>query len=442
MHSDGVGGTQGSEATKKLRFASRLLCLVLSWASFLWLPPVAYTALPSTGSLTADVNQLLTRQYLTGNWLCARNALANRGITPNVTFIQAVSGNAFGGLSTSKVDWRYRLDATVTLNTQKLFGWKGGTAYIDFLNHGGQNPQDNLVGQLQAISAIDQSPDTRLDQIWYRQTLLHKKITLKFGRIDATYDFDDPRDSLNFLNGSFGFAPAIFVFPSYPFSAWGGEVTLQPASSFFIHVGLFDGNTSNTLPALNTTNPLAVQNPYGLFGIAEEGLSWHLPWHRLTGTFVAGQWYHSGHFDAYNQSPVNGTEGFYGYLDQTLWRAGNNTADDGPRLGAFIEYAWANNRVSLIAQNVVAGLDWHALIPGRPEDDCGIGETWADLSKYAGTPCGYEAITEAFYNLQLTPWLGIQPDLQYDALVNWGRYAEIFTYSRDEDKLRLVEPLA
>ncbi len=35
-----------------------------------------------------------------------------------------------------------------------------------------------------------------------------------------------------------------------------------------------------------------------------------------------------------------------------------------------------------------------------------------------------------------------RPKPQYDALVNWGRYAEIFTYSRDEDKLRLVKPLA
>ncbi len=400
-----------------------------------WPPAQADTPTPAAGTpsqasqaappsawqtIESDAQDILTRQYLTGNWLGARDTLGNRGITPNVTFIQAVSGDAFGGLSTSKVDWRYRLDATLTLDMQKLCGWKGGTAYVDFLNHGGQNPQDNLVGQLQAISAIDQSPDTRLDQLWFEQTLLHKKITLKFGRIDTTYDFDDPRDSLNFLNGSFGFTPAIFVFPSYPFSAWGGEMTLQPASSFFMHVGLFDGNTSNTLPALNTTNPLAVQNPFGVFGIAEEGLVWHLPWRQFTGTFVSGQWYHSGHFDAYNQPPVNGTEGFYGYVDQTLWRAGNKPGADCPRLGAFAEYAWANDRVSLITQNVVAGLDWHALIPGRPEDDCGIGETWAALSKYAGTPRGYEAITEAFYNLQLTPWLGIQPDLQYVAAPSGG----------------------
>ncbi len=400
-----------------------------------WPPAQADTPAPAAGTpsqasqaappsawqtIESDAQDILTRQYLTGNWLGARDTLGNRGITPNVTFIQAVGGNAFGGLSTSKVDWRYRLDVTLTLDTQKLFGWKGGTAYVDFLNHGGQNPQDNQIGQLQAISAIDQSPDTRLDQIWYQQTLLNSKLALKFGRIDTTYDFDNPRDAWNFLNGSFGFTPAIFVFPSYPFSAWGGEIKVQPTDAFFIHIGLFDGNTSNTLPALNTNDPLAVQNPFGVFGIAEEGLVWHLPWRQFTGTFVAGQWYHWGHFYAYNQPPVNGTEGFYGYVDQTIWRAGAKPGEDCPRLGAFAEYAWANDRVSLITQNIVAGFDWHGLIPGRPDDDFGIGETWADLSKYAGTPRGYEAITEAFYNLQLTPWLGIQPDLQYVAAPSGG----------------------
>ncbi len=118
-----------------------------------WPPAQADTPTPAAGTpsqasqaappsawqtIESDAQDILTRQYLTGNWLGARDTLGNRGITPNVTFIQAVSGDAFGGLSTSKVDWRYRLDATLTLDMQKLCGWKGGTAYVDFLNHGGQ----------------------------------------------------------------------------------------------------------------------------------------------------------------------------------------------------------------------------------------------------------------------------------------------------------------
>ncbi len=34
-----------------------------------------------------------------------------------------------------------------------------------------------------------------------------------------------------------------------------------------------------------------------------------------------------------------------------------------------------------------------------------------------------------------------RPKPQYDALVNWGRYAEIFSYSRDTDTFHLVEPV-
>ena len=34
-----------------------------------------------------------------------------------------------------------------------------------------------------------------------------------------------------------------------------------------------------------------------------------------------------------------------------------------------------------------------------------------------------------------------RPKPQYDALLNWGRYAEIFSYSRDTDTFHLVEPV-
>ena len=33
-----------------------------------------------------------------------------------------------------------------------------------------------------------------------------------------------------------------------------------------------------------------------------------------------------------------------------------------------------------------------------------------------------------------------RPKPQYDALLNWGRYAEIFSYNRDEDIFQLVAP--
>ena len=373
---------------------------------------------PIPNSLATFTHNLLTRNNLTGNWWGALGKLQTDGITPSVTLLQAASENFSGGIRTNRIDWRYRLDATLTLNTQKVFGWKGGSAFVDFMAHGGQNPANDLVGALQAISAIDQNPDTRLDQIWYRQEFLDDKLWFKIGRIDATYDLDHIRDAQPFLNGSFGFSPSIFVFPSYPFSAWGGEFSWQPIHLLTFRGGLFDGNTSNTLPAIPSNNPYAVENPYGLFALSEESLNWNLGEPRLHGTLTFGQWYHSGSFQTYSGGTRRNACGFYGYIDQTLWKVRHSDGQDASRIGAFLQYGWANDRLTEIDQNLSGGLRWRGLIPTRPDDNTGIGSTWIHISPYAHTPKSYELSIEGFYSAQLTPWLNIQPDLQY--VVNPG----------------------
>ncbi len=370
-------------------------------------------ARPAPGSFAQFAHDLLTRDTLTGDWWGLRGDMDSYGITPTISLLQAASENFSGGIRTNRIDWRYRLDVSLTLDTNKLFGWKGGTAFVDFMAHGGQNPANDLVGELQAISAIDQDPATRLDQIWYRQNLLDGNLWFKLGRIDTTYDFDNIRDAQAFLNGSFGFSPSIFVFPSYPFSAWGGEVSWQPVSALTLHGGLFDGNTENTVPDVASTNPNAVENPDGILALVEESLNWRISAHHLSGTFTLGQWYHTGTFQRYSGSSAQGAEGFYAYLDQTLWTFAHAKGQTASRIGTFVQYAWANDQLTEIDQNISGGLRWRGPIPGRTDDNTGVAATWAHLSPYAQTPYSYELAIEGFYTAQITPWLSIQPDLQY-----------------------------
>ena len=356
---------------------------------------------------------LVDRDNLTGDWWGARDALQRRGIIPAVSFLQAVSENFTGGIRTNRIDWRYRLDVSLTLNTARLLGWKGGTAFVDFMAHGGENPALNLVGAAQAISAIDQNPATRLDQIWYKQELLGKDLWVKLGRIDTTYDFDNIRDAQPFLNGSFGFTPTIFVFPSYPFSAWGGEVGWKPWKYLQLQAGLFDGNTDNTLPAVASADPNAVENPYGLMAIGQQSVNWHLGPPQLSGTVTLGQWYHTGSFQTYGGTYQQNAHGFYMYLDQTLWKSDHQPGLSTSRIGAFIQYGWANGNLTEINANLLGGLRWRGPIPGRRDDNLGIGASWAHLSRFAGTPYHSECIVEGFYSIAVTPWLNVQPDLQY-----------------------------
>ena len=145
-------------------------------------------------------------------------------------------------------------------------------------------------------------------------------------------------------------------------------------------------------------------------------MRWKLAANKMGGELTAGQWFHTGAFQLYSGGHRQDAHGFYGYLDQTLWKFSRsaNTA----RIGAFAQYAWADDRLTEIDQNISGGLRGHGLIPGRTDDDLGISATWAHISPYAQTPHSFELSIEAFYSAQVTPWLSIQPDLQY--IVNPG----------------------
>jgi porin len=57
-------------------------------------------------------------------------------------------------------------------------------------------------------------------------------------------------------------------------------------------------------------------------------------------------------------------------------------------------------------------------IPTRPADIFGVAASNAGLSGDAGFSANYELAIEGFYRAFLTPWLFIQPDLQY--IINPG----------------------
>jgi carbohydrate-selective porin OprB len=62
------------------------------------------------------------------------------------------------------------------------------------------------------------------------------------------------------------------------------------------------------------------------------------------------------------------------------------------------------------------GSQWQGVIDARPEDTVGI--LWAynqftSNQNLTTSPGSSEAVAEVFYDLQVTPWFSIQPDMQY-----------------------------
>jgi porin len=161
--------------------------------------------------------------------------------------------------------------------------------------------------------------------------------------------------------------------------------------------------------------PATLFDGHSLFIVGEVGARWTLPGARA-GRLGFGYWGHTGTIDRLDGSgTVGGTNGPYLSFDQTLWKKNPDDSDDKQGLGLFLLAGYANPNVSLVNAQVSGGLQWTGLISSRPNDVAGLGAGVLCFSRTPGTGLDEDSETtvETFYRVQISPWLYVQPDLQY-----------------------------
>ena len=157
--------------------------------------------------------------------------------------------------------------------------------------------------------------------------------------------------------------------------------------------------------------------------------------------FKLGDWHHSSHryqdrrFDTAGVSLANpasngvpldhdGDRGVYGVVDAMLYRART-----GGTLSALVRLVGGSpSDHNLVSFDEDAGLSYKGLIPARADDTAGIAFGMAriganargldqDIRYFSGNPSfpvrNFEAVLEVTYQAQVTPWMTLQPDVQY-----------------------------
>src|SRR6185437_15365039 len=94
--------------------------------------------------------------------------------------------------------------------------------------------------------------------------------------------------------------------------------------------------------------------------------------------------------------------------DQTLWR----NADKSRSLNGFLRAGAAPANRNLVSFYVDGGLGYTGLVPGRDLDTLTLGVSYAKISDDM-TGHDQETVLELNYLAQVTPWLTVQPDIQY-----------------------------
>jgi porin len=350
-------------------------------------------------------------QRATDDWFGLRPKLDDRGITFQANLTTDITWDLTGGAHSGDSAFLHLFSANLTIDTDRLIGWKGGTFFANFQTENGDNVAE-LIGNTQLVSNIDDKGFTQLAELWYEQVLCDGKLRIKAGKVDANTEFSRIEYGLEFVNSSMAYSPTILGFPTYPDPATGVNLFVYPLPSIYWGVGVYDGATQEGI-ATGARGPATFfGDPSDLFLISEAGLKWGKV---LPGYFSAGVWRHTGTFPNFDGGTESGAAGFYLVLNQTLWRENPDKPDDTQGIGMFAMYGYADPDISLFEHQIGGGFTWTGLFPSRDNDILGLGASFVSLTDEpgAGFDRDSELVVELFYKIQILKWLSIKPDLQY-----------------------------
>ena len=409
---------------------------VLSYA-FLLLGVLAFTP------AHAAEDEFDTSGKLTGDWGGARTSLHNKGLDLDATEILESLGNVSGGTKRGGiVEGRLELDANLDL--EKAFGLQGLTAFANAYQLHGNGLSHNDLGNLMTVSSIEADRGTRLFDMWVQQNLFDNNLSIRLGQLAADDEFITSDGAGLFVSSVWGWPSMMAAnLPSganaFPLATPGVRVQVGKGEPWTYKIAVFDGDpngggtTRDANPSgtrFNMNKGAFIMNEVDFSPKRESGLN---------GTYKLGAWYHTentadGRYDNTGLSLANpgstgqaeshhGNYGFYGVVDQALWRK-PGTEDAG--VSAFGRFMWAPDNRNTGAYQLDTGINVKGLVPNRTDDVFGVAFSYIRISDRLrsldqdqnnfGTPTpirDYESEIEVTYKAKVTPWLDLQPDFQY-----------------------------
>ena len=351
--------------------------------------------------------------HMTGDLFGERSKLENRGVTLDLNLVTDFGDNFTGGAVTSHGGAAYEFNFSVAIDTKKLLGWDGGTFFTNFRAQEGLT--HSLDGSFGSTSHLYGPRRLQLSEIWYQQSLFDDKLHIKAGKIDANGDFDNTVNGADFLNDFASYSATLLGFPTDPDPAFGADVFIYPNDNFYAGFGIFDGSLIDGV-ATGSYGPASLFNgSASYFLIGEAGAKWTLS-NARSGRLGIGFWDHTGTIQHLDDSGSDRSViGPYLSFDQTLWKKNPDQSDDNRGIGLFVLAGYANPRVSSVDYQASGGLAWTGPVPSRVNDVLGLGLGFLHFSNAtnAGFDEAAETTLELFYRIQVTPWMNVQPDLQY-----------------------------
>lgn len=355
----------------------------------------------------------------TGDWNRNRPLLEEKGWKFIATYTSQTWGDLTGGLERGAT-YAGLLQFGAEIDLEKLAGWSGATFCTTWLWIYGGNPTTSLTGGLFPASGIEASNGFRALDLWLQQKFFDDVLTVRAGMFNADRDFTISQGAQLFLNSGFGW-PLLYEGqlggpPAYPFAAPGVYVAVEPGGGWKFQAAAMQGEAWP--PGQNPTGFYwRLERETGLLFLGEAQYAWNEA--PAPGSLKLGVMLGTGEEDRVDgNGKMWGSSFFYGIIDQMLW--GEPGANGAPPQGVAVFNRTGftstpdNQTIGLLLN---AGFTWTGPFPGRNEDAAGIALLWTRLTPGETAPLdganrGNEFVVEATYELQVTPWFELQPDIQ------------------------------
>jgi porin len=377
-------------------------------------------ATPYSGSLWE-------RTTLTGDWMGERNELANKGVTFDMTLTQIWQKVVEGGRNTSGT-YSGRYNATINMDFQKMGLWPGAFLMVEMEGRYTESTTNRNTGALLPANTSDVYPEAGEsgEQITLPSVVFTQFLCEYFGVFGGKLDtvmngdlneFAHGKGDTQFMNMAFNLNPALaLIFPQY---TWGGGAIVLPTKNPNEWVataaamktegqastsGIEDISEGPTTIALQTrlrTNFFDMTG-HQLVGFARSNKSFTSLDTNIRGHFIEGlpvskedsSWCAYYNFDQYFYEPDKGS---------------------GRGAGLFGRFGASDGEANPVHYFTSVGVGGKGICPERPFDRFGVGYYYITVAnKDVPQTLGFGDTQgfEAFYNIAMTKWMYLTPDIQ------------------------------
>lgn len=374
------------------------------------------------------------RAALTGDWGGLRQRMMDKGLRINVNLTQTYQGNIGGGVKKQALyqgGLRYELD----LDTGAAGLWPGGQFHVRGETSFGKSDNSNSASLMpvntDALYPVPGKDLTCLSEAYYMQFVSSWLgfIGGKMSPREANVFAHD--ETTQFMNNAFVYNPVQGA--SVPLDFLAAGVILLPTDWLKISTFVLDSEGSADQTGFETVfergttiyqNSEVTVKPFDQVGHQRVSWTWtdksSVKLRQDPRLILRGLVQERLGLGAGPTLNRQGSDWCFMYdFDQYLYTK-PGTKDQG--FGLFGRFGFSDGEVNPVAQFYSVGLGGKGMIPQRDKDTFGVGFYYLGVSDKLGPlldrRIGDEQGVEMFYNIEITPWLHITPDIQ---VINPGR---------------------